>query len=60
LKEAAIAEINEALSSNPDFERCTSDGNPDPSGDHWKIARAGEREIFQMTTLCDFADHPAK
>jgi hypothetical protein len=34
---AAIAEINETLSSNPEFERCTSDGTPDPNGDHWKL-----------------------
>jgi hypothetical protein len=36
-KEAAIAEINEILGSNPDFERCTSDGTPDPNGDHWQL-----------------------
>jgi len=34
---AAIAQINEALSSNPDFQRCTSDGTPDPNGTHWKL-----------------------
>jgi hypothetical protein len=37
LEEAAIAEINETLSSNPDFVRCTADGTPDPNGTHWKL-----------------------
>jgi len=37
LEEAAIAEVNEILGSNPNFERCASDGTPDPNGTHWKL-----------------------
>jgi hypothetical protein len=42
---AAIAQINEVLSSNPDFQRCTSDGTPDRNGT-LEIERAS-RLIFQ-------------
>ena len=36
-EEATIAQINDVLSSNPDFQRCTSYGTPDPNGIHWKL-----------------------
>jgi hypothetical protein len=36
-EEAAIAQITEVLNSNPDFQRCTSNGTSDSDGTHWKL-----------------------
>jgi hypothetical protein len=46
-QQSAIAELNEALSSNPDCERCTADGTPDPNGRSLGIAQVCERVICQ-------------
>jgi hypothetical protein len=38
-RETEIAEIEHALAANPEFERCTSDGTPDPNGTRWQFRR---------------------